>query len=49
LSSAEAFEGEDDNRRAWLAGLAPDPSFTVSQWADRHRVLSSRSATEAGP
>jgi phage terminase large subunit GpA-like protein len=36
-------------RRAWLAVLAPDPALTVSQWADRHRVLSSRSATEAGP
>jgi phage terminase large subunit GpA-like protein len=49
LSSAEAFEGADDIRRAWLAGLAPDPALTVSQWADHHRVLSSRSASEAGP
>ncbi len=49
MNSAEAFEGADDIRRAWLAGLAPDPSLTVSQWADRHRVLSSRSASEAGP
>ena len=49
MSSAEAFEGADDIRRSWLAGLAPDPSLTVSQWADRHRVLSSRSASEAGP
>jgi phage terminase large subunit GpA-like protein len=49
LSAAEPFEGADDIRRAWLAGLAPDPALTVSQWADRHRVLSSRSASEAGP
>jgi predicted DCC family thiol-disulfide oxidoreductase YuxK len=49
LSSAEAFEGADDMRRAWLAVLAPDSSLTVSQWADRHRVLSSRPASEAGP
>jgi phage terminase large subunit GpA-like protein len=49
LNSAEAFEGADDIRRAWLAGLARDPALTVSQWADRHRVLSSRSASEAGP
>ncbi len=49
MNSAEAFEGADDIRRAWLAGLAPDPALTVSQWADRHRVLSSRSASEAGP
>ena len=49
MNSAEPFEGADDIRRAWLAGLAPDPALTVSQWADRHRVLSSRSASEAGP
>lgn len=43
------FDGADEIRRAWLAGLAPDPTLTVSQWADRHRVLSSRAASEAGP
>ena len=35
--------------RAPLAGLAPDPALSVSQRADRHRVLSSRPASEAGP
>jgi phage terminase large subunit GpA-like protein len=49
LSSAEPFEGAEEIRRAWLAGLAPDPVQTVSQWADRHRMLSSRGAAEAGP
>jgi phage terminase large subunit GpA-like protein len=29
--------------------LRPDPPLTVSQWADRHRVLSSRGSAEAGP
>ena len=48
MSSGEAFEGADDIRRAWLGGLAPDPPLTVSQWADRHRILSSRAASEAG-
>lgn len=48
MSSAD-FDGAVDIRRAWLAGLAPDPSLTVSQWADRHRILSSRAASEAGP
>jgi len=48
LSFAD-FEGADELRRAWLGGLAPDPAQTVSQWADRHRVLSSRAASEAGP
>ena len=49
MSSAEAFEGADELRRAWLAGLAPDPAQTVSVWADRHRILSSRGASEPGP
>jgi phage terminase large subunit GpA-like protein len=49
LSSADTFDGAEEVRRAWMAGLAPDPSLTVSQWADRHRVLSSRAASEAGP
>ncbi|GIX10363.1 phage terminase large subunit family protein [Elioraea sp.] len=38
----------------WLAGilrdaLAPDPELTVSEWADRHRVLGLRASSEAGP
>ncbi len=43
-----SFDGADWFRASWLSGLAPDPSQTVSQWADRHRVLTSRSASEAG-
>lgn len=34
-----------DSRRV---GIAPDPSFTVSQWADAHRMLSTKSSAEAG-
>ncbi len=49
MISAEAFDGEDGLSAAWLGGLKPDPSLTVSEWADRHRVLSSRAASEAGP
>jgi phage terminase large subunit GpA-like protein len=49
LSSAEAFDGAEDIARAWARGLAPDPTQTVSEWADRHRILSSRAASEAGP
>lgn len=30
------------------AGLKPDPKLSVSQWADSHRVLSSRSSAEPG-
>ena len=48
MSSAD-FDGAEEVLRAWLAGLAPDPTLTVSEWADRHRILSSRAASEAGP
>jgi len=48
LSSGD-FDGSGEIHRAWLAGLAPDPALTVSEWSDRHRILSSRSASEAGP
>ncbi len=49
MTGLDGFDGADELRRAWLAGLAPDPAVTVSQWADRHRILSSRGASEAGP
>ncbi len=32
----------------WTMGLTPDPSYTVSEWADTHRVLSSKAAAEPG-
>lgn len=43
------FDGADEIARAWARGVTPDPDFTVSAWADRHRVLSPRGANEAGP
>lgn len=49
MTVSESFKGAEEIRRAWLRGLAPDPSLTVSEWADRHRLLSSRAASEAGP
>lgn len=49
MISDDTYEGADEIRRAWLAGLAPDPALTVSEWADRHRILTSRGASEAGP
>ncbi len=30
--------------RAWREGLAPEPTLTVSEWADQHRMLPSTSA-----
>ncbi len=44
----DAYDGEADIIRAWGRGLAPDPSLTVSEWADRYRIPSSRAASEAG-
>jgi len=47
-ADALAFDGARDVLRAWLAGLRPDPDLTVSEWADRHRKLSSRASAEPG-
>jgi len=42
------FDGADEILREWSSGLTPDPDLTVSQWADRHRMLSSRASAEPG-
>ena len=47
-ADALVFDGAQDVLRAWLAGLRPDPDLTVSEWADRHRKLSSRASAEPG-
>ena len=47
-SSAEAFAGAGDIARAWRDGLTPDPRLSVSEWADRHRVLAARASAEPG-
>ena len=33
---------------AWRDGLTPDPLLTVSEWSDRHRMLSSKASAEPG-
>ena len=43
-----SFDGAEALLRAWGRGLRPDPSLTVSEWADRHRWLSSRATAEPG-
>ena len=35
--------------KAFDRGLRPDPLLTVSEWADRHRRLSGKGASEPGP
>ncbi|RMD88285.1 MAG: phage terminase large subunit family protein [Alphaproteobacteria bacterium] len=50
LSSTDAdwYEGADEIEKVWRQGLRPDPLLTVSEWADRYRVLSQRAASEPG-
>ncbi|MGH8567421.1 MAG: phage terminase large subunit family protein, partial [Gammaproteobacteria bacterium] len=42
------YEGGQDIERAWREGLTPDPLLTVSEWADRHRMLSTKASAEPG-
>ena len=44
----ESYGESDAIERAWREGLKPDPLLTVSEWADRYRVLSQRSSSEPG-
>ncbi|MCT8159387.1 phage terminase large subunit family protein [Pseudoruegeria sp. SHC-113] len=48
ISGEDAFEGAAEILRAWGEGLKPDPDLTVSEWADRHRMLSGRASAEPG-
>lgn len=40
------YEGAQEIERAWRDGLTPDPLLT--EWSDRHRVLSSKASAEPG-
>ncbi len=41
------YEGCQDIERAWREGLTPDPLLTVSEWADRHRMFSTKALGQA--
>lgn len=43
------LDGAAVYREAFLSGLRPEPSLTVSEWADEHRLLSSKASAEPGP
>jgi phage terminase large subunit GpA-like protein len=45
----ETSSGAAACRAGFFDGFRPDPILTVSEWADAHRVLSSRGAAEPGP
>ena len=42
------YEGAEEIERAWREGLTPDPLLSVSEWSDRHRMLSSKASAEPG-
>lgn len=42
------YEGAAEVERAWREGLTPDPLLSVSEWSDRHRMLSSKASAEPG-
>jgi phage terminase large subunit GpA-like protein len=42
------YDGALEIERVWREGLTPDPLLTVSEWADRHRMLSSKASAEPG-
>lgn len=45
----EAYDGADAIEDTLRGSVRPDPVITVSEWADRYRILSTRLAAEAGP
>lgn len=42
------YDGAAEIAQAWRDGIKPDPLLTVSQWADEHRMLSSKASAEPG-
>src|SRR4051812_48327867 len=44
----ETLQGDAEIEDAIRAAVRPEPILTVSQWADRYRILSTRLAAEAG-
>lgn len=46
--STEFYEGADAIEQQWRSGLTPESFLAVSEWADRYRMLSSKSAAEPG-
>lgn len=48
LTTPPCADNTDSVRTAWLSGFAPPPRLNVDDWANRYRVLSSVSSSEAG-
>lgn len=48
MSSLPQYDGAAAIVQAWRSGMAPDPAYTVTEWADEKRYLSSKGAAEPG-
>lgn len=48
VKSIQNYDGWEELEKAWYNGLKPDPLLTVSEWADKYRFLSAKSASEPG-
>lgn len=47
-ASIEYYDGAQQIEIVWRNGMAPESFLTVSEWADKYRLLSSKSAAEPG-
>jgi len=47
--NSQTLTAEEIYAAAAAAGARPDPLLTISQWADRFRMLSQRASAEPGP
>ena len=45
---ADDYDGAREIEGAWREGLRPDPRLTVSEWAERYRMLSTKESAEPG-
>ena len=45
---ADDYEGALEIERVWREGLRPDLRLTVSEWAERYRMLSTKESAEPG-
>ncbi len=42
------YDGADEVEKTWFRAIKPNSYFSVSEWADKYRMLSSKSAAEPG-
>lgn len=48
VEAASPFDDAEFTFDTMVEAAAPDPPYTVSEWADRNRFLSSKSSAEPG-